>query len=469
MDKETKWLRVLAIIPASAMSFMDQSILPVALPVIQQEFNADPICLQWTVNAYFLTMAMFILLGGKLADRMGHRRAFLGGMGLFAIFSAFCSLSTNVNFLIIARGLQGIGAAIMFPAQTSLIALSFPQASRGRATGIIVSIGSTFAVIGPIIGGLLTEYLSWRWIFWINLPLTLVGVLLTIALLPKSSGKTTRIDLVGFTFFALFTSLLTVLLMQAADWGWFSIRILSLALAAFLSLVFLLFRERRVSQPFLNIKLFKRPIFAAINVSIAISQFILMISVFRIIYTEQILGYSPSETGLIISVASLPVLFFSYLGGFLSDKVSPKLPIVLGFGCLVISFFWLGFSPTPSLGVYFAALLLFGMGIPLILTPSYSAAMGTVPKEQMGVAFGLIASLRMFAGTLGLALISLWISAEKSANVMKIGERAAEILSFSRTHYLLGALVMLAFIAVFFLSKRKSAHHLPEAPAEGWD
>lgn len=466
---KTRWLRIGAIIPSSALAFMDQSILPVALPVIGEEWNIQGGSLQWTVNAYLLAMAVFILIGGKWGDRVGHRRAYLWGIALFALSSALCGLSPNLPCLIAARALQGLGAALIFPAQTSLIATSFPPAFRGQATGIIISIGSTFLILGPVIGGFLTEALSWHWIFWINLPIAALGILLTLAILPATPGHPEKTDLWGFLYFGIFATLLTLFFMQGPDWGWRSGPIALCALFCLVSLILLFRREKMAKHPFLQLALFKRPLFAAINVSIAITQFILMITVFRTIYTEEILGYTPFQAGLILSVSASPVLFFSYIAGFLADKISPKLPIVLGYLSLIFSFFWFGWIPTPSLTSYFVASLLFGMGIPLIFTPSYSMAMSAIPREQLGGAFGMIATVRMFAGTIGLALIFVFVNAEQARRLPRGGERLAEIGSFSAVHFLLGTLLIVAFLTAFFFQRRKSVHHPPDSPAEGWD
>lgn len=289
---ETRWLRVVAVIPAAAMSFMDQTILPVALPAIQKEFGASSAALQWTVNSYLLALAVFVLISGKLSDRIGHLKTYHFGMAVFAIFSALCSLTFNVELLIAARTFQGIGAAIMFPSQTSLIAKSFPPHSRGRATGIVISMGSIFLVLGPLIGGVLTEWLSWRWIFWINLPIAALGILLSYKLLPRLAGqKSGRIDLRGFFYFAVFASLITIFFMQGESWGWRSGEIIFCAIFALAALFLLIRREKTSAHPFLELNIFKRPVFAAINVSIAVAQFVLMITVFRTIYSDSFLYY----------------------------------------------------------------------------------------------------------------------------------------------------------------------------------
>jgi MFS family permease len=198
-------------------------------------------------------------------------------------------------------------------------------------------------------------------------------------------------------------------------------------------------------------------------------QFILMITVFRTIYTEEILNYTPLQTGFIISVSSLPMLFCSYIAGFLADKVSPRLPITTGYILIIFSFFWLGFFPIPTLAEYIFPLCLFGIGAPFIFTPSYSLVMSNLPSEKVGVAMGMVSTLRMLAASMGLALIYLFIDTRQASLLPTVGYREAVIDSFSSVHFFLGALMIIAFLLNIFLYKGKSAHRLPDAPSDGWD
>lgn len=227
------------------MSFMDQTILPVALPTIRTDFNASNTALQWVVNSYLLATAILVLAAGKLSDRIGHRTALFLGILTFAIASLLCGLSANVWFLIAARGLQGLGAALLFPAQTALLALLFPPGKRGQAAGLIASIGSLFMIFGPLIGGYLTESASWRTIFWINLPIAAVGCLMAWFCFPPSKTTNAKIDGYGFSYFAIASASVTLLFMQASEWGWTSGKTLCLYAAAALSLALLIRREKK--------------------------------------------------------------------------------------------------------------------------------------------------------------------------------------------------------------------------------
>ncbi len=466
---QNRWKSFSALIPAAAMAFLDQTILPVALPTIQTEFQASDTALQWSIDAYLLTIAVFVLAGGKLGDRIGHRRNLMTGISGFIICSAICGLSTNITMLIIARAFQGISAALIFPSQTALVAQIFPLKNRGKATGMIVSISSLFMILGPLVGGYFTQVASWHWIFWINLPIGLIGLWLIRSFLPASEPGKGKIDLPGFFFFAIGSSALTISFMEAGNWGWISsktmIAFLITAIAGFL----LLRREHHTPHPFLDLTLFKRPVYAAININVTIIQFIMMISVSRIIYIQEILGYSPLQTGMIAFVSGSPIFFFAPIAGFLSDRYSPKLPIAIGYLSLIYSFMWLGFFSTPSLFSLLLSLTAFGAGLPLIFTPSYSSALASVPPQKSGVAMGIILTLRMLGGTVGLALIQLFIGSVERSEMPKMGERLAKVSAFSNVHFALGFLLMIAFAVTFVLHNRKSAHHLPETPAEGWD
>lgn len=450
-----QWKCFLALVPAAALVFLDQTIMPVALPTIQHELGASATQLQWCVNAYLLAIAVLVLASGKISDLIGDRNSLSIGMAGFAFFSAICGMSPNIWVLIIARGLQGLSAAMMFPAQTSLIAHIFPQSSRGQATGMIVSIGSLFMILGPLIGGFLTETLSWRWIFWINLPVAAFGLWMIALLLPAPKPQPGKIDLQGFLYFLIGATSITLFFMQANEWGWTSTPSLICLTLSPIAFSLLMLREKKTSHPFLDLKLYRRPVFAAININVSIVQFILMVTVFQTIYYQEILAFTPGQTGLIISCSSFPVLFMAPIAGLLADKLTPKWPISIGYILIMTSFLTLGTFSTPSLPCLLFALVAFGMGIPLIFTPSYSTAISSVPPEKRGIAMGMLITLRFLGGTVGLALIHLFVSTVQYLKA-SAGPRLAEIASFSAIHYTLAALLTIAFLFTFHLHHRKA-------------
>ena len=509
--KNLKWWGLLAIMPSLAMVFVDQSVLPVALPTIQKEIGATNVQLQWCINSYLLITAILVLAGGKLGDWIGHRKAFTLGMIIFSIASALCGATSDAFWLIAARGLQGVGAALMFPASTAIIMSLFPPHERGKATGINVSTSSLFLIVGPFIGGYLTETLSWRWIFWINLPLAALGLILVFLFIPKSQVAKPKFDMRGFIYFVISCSSLIVILMQGREWGWTSAKTTLYVILFLISTIFLLRREKKAIHPFLDLSLFKHPIFKAVNISVFAIQFIMMITVFRAIFFQDGLDWSPMKTGLVTMISSAPVLFVSPIGGMLSDKFGPKFPISVGFILLIFSFIWTAVFVESSLTLLFTGLLAFGFGIPLVFTPSYASAMGAIPPTKAGSAFGTIATIRTLSATLGVAILGTFIDftqlkslkalaldhpetrsisptileniiagsqqAKAALSTLSSGQSRA-ILNFYReaqgkgfflTHLALAGLLIIAFVLVFMLYHRKSKHQLPEGPAEGWD
>lgn len=464
-----KWLGLAALVPTVALVFMDQTILSVALPTIHKELNTTNVAAQWCVNAYFLALTVLVLVSGKFCDRMGARKSLTIGMIIFALSSFFCGMSPNDIFLIAGRALQGVGASLMLPAQAALNAALFTHEQRGRANGIIVSIGSIFMIIAPLIGGYLTEALSWRWIFWVNLPIAAIGLIMIQKFLPKIPPVKNKIDLWGFIFFALAVSSITLLFMQANEWGWLSFEIISCLIAGIIGVILLTIREKKGPHSFLDLSLFKKPKYSAITFSIAITQFIVMITVFQAIYFQEALELTPTQTGSLQFSSCLPLLVMPMLAGFLSDRVTPKLPIAIGYLCFIFSCLALSYFSTPSTPLLLTLLIIFNSGVPLIFTPSYSSAMSTIPPAKRGVGFGMLITLRMFSATLGLALTQLFVAEVKESQVPKLGEMQAEIVSFSSVHFALAMLMIVAFAITFILHRLKSEHQLPESPAEGWD
>lgn len=509
--KISKWWVLLSLMPGLAMVFVDQSVLPVALPTIQKHLGATNIQLQWCINSYLLVTAVLVLAGGKIGDWMGHRKAYLIGLVIFAIASALCGATFDPVELIIARAFQGVGAALMFPATTALLISLFPQSERGKATGITVSASSLFLIIGPFIGGYFTEALSWRWIFWINLPLAALGTFLILFFIPPSPAGKPKFDIRGFIYFVFSCTSFVVILMQGEDWGWFSSKMIPYLVVFVLSTILLLRREKKAKHPFLDLSLFRHPVFKAVNISVFSIQFIFMITVFRAIFFQDALDWSPMKTGVVTVVSSLPVLFMSTVGGMLSDKFGPKIPISMGFLLLIFSFIWTPLFINSSLFLLFLGLLAFGFGVPLVFTPSYASAMGAIPPTKAGSAFGTIATVRSLASCLGVAILGAFINtlhvdvlqdlAQQDpltqsldpallGNVAAGGELAKNYLAtvtpqqaqtilryfidaqedaFLYTHLAIACLLAISFVLVFLLYHRKSAHKLPETPSQGWD
>ncbi len=379
-------------------------------------------------------------------------------MILFAFFSIMCGFSPNINWLIGAKALQALGTSLMFPAQAAILAKLFPVHQQGRATGLLSSFGIAIGFLGPFIGGLLTQMFSWRAIFWINVPITLCGFLLGYFSLPQIEPIRRPIDWKGFTFFVFTICPITILLMQVRDWTTptFLEKNLPFLLCGLISLIFLVRRTLTGKNLFFDFSLLKYPAYSAILFSVCITKFIMMISIFQTIYCETVLHYTPIETGMLFSCSFAPALLFSPIGGYLADKISPKLPISIGYLCTLFSLFWLAFHSTPSLFDLLLSLIIYGIGLPLILTPSNALVLSCIPNDKISVGTGMIVTSRMTAASLGLATIHLFTTTVQRIETPILGTHSALVKSFSSIHLALGLLFAFAFAIVYFLhSKQK--------------
>lgn len=413
-EQNRKWWILAAMTSSISMIFIDITVLPVALPTIQRTLGLSEFGLQWIVNAYTLSLTIFLLAGGRFSDRIGHRNGFCLGLVLFAGASALCGLSFAQWWFIFARILQGIGGGILIPSSSAIIYNSFPPQQRGKALGLYVSIGAIFLAAGPMIGGLFTEYLSWRLVFWINLPIACLGFFLTIFCVPQREGTHKPFDLMGFFTFSLGISAIVIALMQSKQWGWLSFWTIGFLVMGCVLLFFLWKIDREVEDPYIDFTLFHNTTFVGSISSIFCTQFLVMVTVFWAIYFQNALGFNPAQAGLLSLLANAPVMIAAPLGGYLLDKFGPRLPIMIGFFLIASSLIWFTQNiETKNIWRLLSAIIPFGFGIPFIYTPSFATALGEIEPTRRGLASGTVGMLRQLGGTMGLAVIgSLFLNVQ---------------------------------------------------------
>ena len=404
-----KWLTLGCVSFALFMVMLDNTVVNVALPSIQQDLGIGLSELQWTVNAYALTFAVLMLTGGKLADFLGRRRIFVAGLVVFTAASLACGLASSGEMLIGARTVQGIGAALMMPATLSIISATFPVEQRGMAIGIWAGVSAMALAIGPLVGGLLTEHIDWSWIFFINVP---IGVLAVVAasLLIRESRDTTadqRLDIPGLLTSAVAMFALTFALIEANDYGWASPVILSLFAVAGVALVAFVLLELHQRNPMLDLSLFRNGTFAGANI-VALLVFLAMFGVFFFVslYVQGILGYSPVQAGALFLPMTVLIMLVAPVAGKLSDRIGSRWLVVSGMLLLAAHLAWLSeLSVDSNFWDILPALILGGLGMSLTMTPATAAAIGSVPVAKAGVGSGVLNTFRQIGGALGIAVM----------------------------------------------------------------
>ena len=411
MRKLPSIIALFAIASATSMIFLDATIIPVALPTIQRDLNVTPLGIQWIINSYLLVLAVLVYLGGKLADRFGHRRIFCIGLLIFAGASAIGGLAENTEWLILSRTIQGIGGAFLGPSALSLVIDTFPAQVRGRYLGIIVGFSSLFLSLGPFLGGLFTEYFTWRLLFWINLPVAITGLTLTLLFVPKSRKTKVVFDYIGFTTFSCALLALILTLMQGKSWGWSSRGVLSLFALFLLFVTILVMTELRARVPFFDRKLFSIPTFLGGNIIILLTQFLLTMTIFWAIYFQDILQYSPMQAGSMTLFATFPILVVAPTAGHLVDRFGPRLPMTIGFSLVTFGLCWFFALSVENSAILLApALLAFGSGIALVMTPNSTTTLSAVPENKRGAASGIYNTMRYVGATLGVAILGALIT-----------------------------------------------------------
>jgi len=448
MNKVSKWFIFTLVAIAQFMVVLDTAITNVALPTIKQQLHFTDSTLQWVVTAYVLTFGGFLLLGGRAADLFGRRRTLLTGMIAFTTFSFLIGISQSVPMLIVLRALQGMSAALMSPAALSIVLTTFRDGpERNRALGYWTLVATGGAAIGLLLGGALTQYVGWRWNFFINVP---VGIIMATAIsryVPAHAReeKYTSLDLRGAVLVTASLISLVFAFSQASSWGWLSAPILGIFAASAALMTGFIFNESRAEHPLMPLSIFKIRNVSGANLMMA-PIYAAMLGNFFIItlYMQTILHYSPVRTGL----AFLP---FPIILGFMSTRI-PKLVGRYGFkrflvaGPLLVAIAMAWLSRLPVDGSYLSSLLpaviLIPVGMGMTFMPIIAAATSGVPGHEAGLASGLISTSQQMGGALGLSILS-GVAATVTASSAHLGPTGALVHGFDRA--MLVAMLFLLF------------------------
>ncbi len=402
-----KWWTLIAVSVATIMLLLDITVVNTALPEIQRDLDASFTDLQWVVDAYALTLAAVVLTAGSLADRLGRRRVFAGGLVLFSIASLLCGLAPDPTSLNLARALQGVGGAIMFAVSLALIAQEFPAGrERGTAMGIYGGSIGVAVAIGPLVGGVVTDGLGWEWIFFLNVPIGIAALAVTQLKLRESRDPDAdRIDWGGLVTFSSSLFLLVLALLRGNDEGWGSPLIVSLLVAAGLLMAAFVAIEHRVQQPMLPLDLFRRGAFTGVQLAaFAISGSMFAIFLYLTLFMQGFLGLTALEAG----VRYLPITILAFLAAPLAGALLGKVQAryLLGAGLLLAGVGLLLMTGLDARSEWTALLpgfLVAGLGVGLLNPVIADVALSVVPKERSGMASGINDTFRQVGVAVGIA------------------------------------------------------------------
>jgi EmrB/QacA subfamily drug resistance transporter len=396
------------------MVILDTGALFTALPRMQRDLHADVASLQWTVNSYGIAFAAGIISAAALGDRFGRRRVFNLGLGLFTLSSAACAIAPNADGLVVARIVQGIGAAAVLPLSLTILTTAFPPQRRGMIVGIYGGLAGLAVASGPIVGGVVTEALDWHWIFWLNVPIGLVATTLATRLLPESHGAPERLDLAGVALVTAGVVALVWALVRANDAGWSSPEIISTLVAGCGLLLALVRWEQRVSEPMVPMRMFGNRAFAAGNLTTFLMSGATFAAAFLITQEFQFArGYSPIATGLRLLPFFGTPMVVSPIAGALSDRIGRRPIMVTGLALQALGFAWVAArgSLHTSWVELVLALLVAGVGVSMALPTVPTAVLSSVVETEMGKASGINYMAQRFGAVFAIATASAVFSA----------------------------------------------------------
>ncbi|HJQ85214.1 MAG TPA: MFS transporter [Candidatus Binatia bacterium] len=429
---ERKWQTLIVVCVAIFMLLLDITVVNVALPDIQRELHTSFTDLQWVVDAYALMLATAMLKAGSLGDLLGRKRVFVVGVILFTAASAACGAAQSPLFLNLARGAQGIGGAIMFAVSLAILSQEFHGRERGTAFGIWGATVGAAVAIGPLVGGALTSWAGWRWIFFVNLPIGVACVLATLRVVHESRDEEHGgFDVAGFVLFAggLFTLVLGLL--RGNDWGWSSGRVLGLFAAAAAFLAAFTVAELRQRDPMFDLSLFRIPTFTGAQITaFAISSAMFAQFLYLTLYIQNVLGYSPIGAGL----RFLPLSVLSFVTAPIAGRLSARIPVrvLLGGGlvlCGVSLLLMSEVSVSSGWTVLLPGFLVGGVGIGLVNAPLAATAVSVVPPRRAGMASGINNTFRQTGIATGIAALGAIFQSRISSHLGSAPPRLVKVVA----------------------------------------
>lgn len=386
---------------------LDETVVGVALPTMIRDLGLSTVGSHWVVNAYLLVFAGLAAAAGRLGDIVGLKTLFIIGLAIFGLASLASGFAQSGAWLIAARAIQGVGAAIVFPASLAMITHAFPPEQRGMAMGVYGAVGTFFLALGPFAGGFLSEFLSWRWIFWINPPIVIaIGAVVVAVWRDPPRESVARLDVPGLVTLVAGVGLVVFAIMQGPDWGWTHLAIwLVLAAGLVITLLFVVV-ELRAAHPLIDVALFRNGAFSSLNLIIFLAQFSkLAVFIFIAAYLQDRLGFSAMIAGVILLAGTVPPLLTSLPTGIILDRVGGRALLLGGLLASFLSMLWLALAVTwDSFWPLLPAMIIWGGCVSILFVPSLRDVMDAVSPDKRGQAGGISMTAQLLGGTVGMTV-----------------------------------------------------------------
>ncbi|MGG5252076.1 MFS transporter [Neobacillus sp. SM06] len=462
-QSNSHWYAVATVCIGAFMAALDASIINIALPKLQQQFNTPMNEIEWVSLAYLLSLASLILIFGRLADMIGRRWLYIIGFVLFSVSSLFCGLAPSLSVLVVARVLQGMGAALLQANSVSIITSATPKRDLGKAIGFQASAQGIGLSLGPVVGGALLSFVSWKWLFFINLPIGIIGIVLGILFLPKDAvqvqnGKT-KFDFAGAIF--LIPSLITIIyiLNMGLKLGWTSpVMIGSFAVAVVCSYLFIRIESKR-AEPLVDLSLFKHSFFTFGNIT-GILSFMVMYAVLLLTpyYLDQVKHLPIFQASFLITVIPIGMTIATPISGMITDRRGPAAPLLLGLSMTTVGSLLLTFIDiTGTYVITSIGLFLVGSGIGMFTPPNNSSIMGSVPKNVLGITGGILNMSRTLGMGLGVTFGGLMY--QFFSNMYGSSPLEQLLLTFRSSYLLIAIFSLLTLLITFKNCKREFKHN----------
>lgn len=466
-EHDRRWLVLVLVCIAQFMVVLDATVVNVALPSIQNDLHFTASSLQWVVNSYTLAFGGFLLLGGRAADFIGRRRLFVAGVVLFTAASLLNGVATSSEWLIAGRALQGLGAAMVSPAALSIVTTTFKDgAERAKALAVWAAIAVGGAAVGLLLGGILTEYLSWEWIFFVNVPVGIAAVLLSLRFVPESKAPATHgVDVAGAVGVTAGVTLLVYAIVKAQDYGWASVETLGMLAVAAAILAAFVVVEMRSAAPLVRLGIFRIRSLTGANLSmLAVSGGMFSVFYFASIYLQQVLGFTPVQTGLAFLPLTAGIIIFSGVAQQIVGRIGVREVAMIGMGVAAVGLLLLSRAPVD--GTYLAdvlpGLVVMSAGLGLVFVPLTLIATANLADADAGLASGIFNSSQQIGGALGLAILSTVAATQTADAVADAGgsptgaQQASALVDGFQAAFAIGAgLMILGLVLAAVLIRRR--------------